>query len=130
MGAEWLPGIGDVCGPDDYVERYGEPEAGPGRLRAVLSDALALVASELVTYAPGDDPALDANVRAVACSVAYRVLSRPADGLSSAQESAGPYSRQVAFANADGAMYLTRSERRRLGADGCAVGCMSLGGAS
>jgi len=105
---------------EDYLARYGdEASADPGRLAALLDDASALIAAEC----PGidrADPVAAANARAVACAVVRRAVGR-ADGVASVQQAAGPYSGQVTWANPEGAMYLTKQDRARLG---CEAGCV------
>lgn len=113
---------------EDYTDRYGEP--GPdeaARLDALLLDASAYIKSEMPLYEPGDDPVMDANVVAVTCAMVWRVVSRPLEGVSQVQQTVGPYTQGLSFANADGAMYLTRSEQSKLGTNAAFVGTVTIG---
>lgn len=113
---------------EDYIARYGEPSPDEAdRLDALLLDATAYIQSEMPLYKPGQDEVMDANVKAVTCSVVWRVVSRPLEGISQVQQTVGPYTQGLSFANADGAMYLTRSEQSKLGTNTAFVGTVQIG---
>lgn len=107
---------------DGYEARYGEVDAPMReRVEARLLDASALVLSEMGGYVPGEDEVLDANVEAVVCEVVRRAVSAAVEGASQYQQTAGAYSASVSFANPDGALYLSGSNRARLGISSGAV---------
>ena len=104
----------------DYAARYGEP--ADGRCAALLEDASALLDSEYLArygteWAEGEHPAFDRNACAVACAVVSRALSVP-DGFQGATQytqTAGSYSASMTMANPTADLYLTKSDRVRLG---------------
>lgn len=100
---------------EDYVARYGEVDDGVlTRLDALLEDASAMIRVEAGEV---DDPdgVWAANARSVACQVVHRVLDRTMEGVTQVSQGVGSYSGAVTFSNPDGAMYLTRADRTRLG---------------
>lgn len=92
------------------------------RAEALLEDASALVRD----LAKGIDQRLaagsvsTATVRAIVCAVVKRAMQGPTDhdGVTQVQQSAGPFSQGVSFANPTGDLYLTKVERSRLGGTG------------
>lgn len=90
------------------------------RATALLADASALVADALeragVAVDPGDEVQA-ANLRSVCCSMVRRSMDVPEGmaGVSQCSQTAGPYSGSASFANPHADLYLTTSERRRLG---------------
>lgn len=104
--------------PADLAARWrplapGEVE----RARVLIEDAQSLIQDECPRWAA----ASAATRRRVVCAVVKRAMAGPlADegltGISATTETAGPFSQQVTFANPSGDMYLTRAEKRSLGA--------------
>lgn len=79
----------------------------------LLSDASQLIRDTC----PGWAGASTATLKAITCAMVKRALISGTDnaGLSSAQETAGPYSQTMTYANPTGDLYLTRAEKQRLG---------------
>lgn len=106
--------------PDDLADRWRPlSEAEQARAAVLLSDASAIIR----TLSPGIDAKiandlLDPDVpRAIVCAMVKRVMQGPSDldGVSQTQQTAGPFSRGVSFANPSGDLYLTKTEKQRLG---------------
>lgn len=109
---------------EDYEARYGTvAESERTRLSARLADATALILSEMPGYEPGYDEVLDHNAQAVCCEMVHRAVTRPdgLDGVTQLQQTAGSLSASMSLSNPDGALYLSRSDRSRLGLDACVV---------
>ena len=86
---------------------------------ALLGDASVMIRSE----APGIDAKIlagelspDAPLQ-VACRVVKRAMQGPEDlgGVSTFQDTAGPFSHSMTFANPAGDLYLAKADRRLLG---------------
>lgn len=79
----------------------------------LLSDASQLIRDTC----PGWAGAAPATLKAITCAMVKRALISGTDnaGLSSAQETAGPYSQTMTYANPTGDLYMTRAEKQRLG---------------
>lgn len=92
------------------------------RAETLLGDASALIRdlAKTVDQRIVDEELDPATPRAIACAVVKRVMQSPADfdGVTQAQRTAGPFQQGVTFANPSGDLYLTKLERRRLGAGG------------
>lgn len=117
--------------PSDYEARYGEG-IEHRRLSVLLDDASSLIASEWQRktghpYAKGERPVFDDNVVAVCRGIVNRAAGSQCDfaGASQYTQTAGSYSASVTLANPSGDMYMTRSERRRLGLSGPRIGSVS-----
>lgn len=91
------------------------------------ADTLLIDASALVRDLAKDidqrveDGEIDPNTpRAIVCAMVKRVMQGPTefDGVTQAQQTAGPFQRGVTFANPSGDLYLTKLEKKRLGAGG------------
>ena len=86
----------------------------------LLEDAWVQVRSEVPTLAArieaGDQDLLSAAIR-VECAMVKRAMSVADDafGVTSTQETQGPFSRTFQFNNPMGDLYLTKAERRLLG---------------
>ena len=111
---------------EDYKKRYGET---PERAETLLEDASALLVSDFMRYhgkpyEKGLNVCFDANACAVVCAIVSRALSIPAglEGTSQYTKTAGPYSTTLTYKNPTGDLYITRSERTRLGLSGIRIG--------
>jgi len=100
------------------------------RAGVLLEDADALIREA----APGIDARIEAGSldpivpESIVCAMVKRVMQGPADldGVTQAQQSAGPFSQGVSFANPSGDLYLTKGERGRLGAGRARAGSVDL----
>ena len=83
------------------------------RATVLLGDAVAILRS----LSPDIDDRTDNEAIAVACSMVKRVMQGPVDmdGVTQSQQTAGPFSQGVSFANPSGDLYVTKFERKRLG---------------
>jgi hypothetical protein len=91
----------------------------------LLDDASAIVRAECAGIDTRiTDELVDADlVKATVCAMVKRsMLAADQAGVSSQQETIGPFSRGVQFTNPLGDLYLTRQERRRLGYGGVRAG--------
>lgn len=79
----------------------------------LLSDASQLIRDTC----PGWAQASEATLKAIACAMVKRAIIAGSDnaGLSSTQETTGPFSQTWNFSNPTGDLYLTRTEKQRLG---------------
>lgn len=79
----------------------------------LLSDASQLIRDTC----PGWVHASEATLKAIVCAMVKRAMIAGSDnaGLSSTQETAGPYSQTLTYSNPTGDLYLTRTEKQRLG---------------
>lgn len=83
-----------------------------------VADTLLSDASQLIRdTCPGWESASEATLKAIACAMVKRAMISGVDnaGLSSSQETAGPFSQTWNYANPTGDLYLTRTEKQRLG---------------
>lgn len=114
---------------DDYKARYGEP-ADSARTDVLLQDAsdlmLAAFEDRLGAYSVGACPAFDRAAPAVCCLLVNRVLSAPSAmaGATQYSQRAGGYTASVTYGSALGEMYLGRSDLKRLGLTGQALGAL------
>lgn len=114
-----------------YAEHFGTPPAKiTDRLDAELARASRFVRAEC----PGvderiADEELDPDVAAdVVCEMVKAAASSPAEvGVTQAQQTSGPYSQSMTFANPTGDLYLTKSQRRRLGCGGQRAASIPMG---
>lgn len=83
------------------------------RADVLLADASALV-RDLAPSVGDLDPG---TPKAIVCAMVKRVMQGPVDmdGVTQTQQTAGPFSQGVSFANPSGDLYLTKLEKRRLG---------------
>lgn len=115
---------------DDYKARYGEP-ADSARTEVLLQDAsdllLAAFEDRIGEYAEGACPAFDRVAPAVCCLLVNRVLSAPSAmaGATQYSQGAGIYTASVTYGSALGEMYLGKSDLRRLGLTGQALGSLT-----
>ena len=99
------------------LEGRWRPLSLPERKRAalLLEDAETLIKDEC----PRWHTASEATLRRIACKIAQRALNTPfgeyAGAIQQTSTTAGPYSQQMSYANPQGDMYLTKSEKRALG---------------
>lgn len=79
----------------------------------LLSDASQLIRDTC----PGWVHASEATLIAIVCAMVKRAMIAGSDnaGLSSTQETTGPFSQTWNFSNPTGDLYLTRTEKQRLG---------------
>ena len=97
---------------DDLKARW--PDLSDTKLaETLLSDASQLIRDTC----PGWVHASKATLIAIACAMVKRAMIAGSDnaGLSSTQETAGPYSQTLTYSNPTGDLYLTRTEKQRLG---------------
>lgn len=115
---------------DDYKARYGEP-ADEARTGVLLQDAsdlmLAAYEDRVGEYIEGGCPAFDRAAPAVCCLLVNRVLSAPSAmaGATQYSQGAGGYTASVTYGSALGEMYLGKSDLKRLGLMGQALGALS-----
>ena len=83
------------------------------RADVLLDDASALI---LDLKPDVEDWASETTLKAIVCAMVKRVMQGPADldGVTQTQQTAGPFSQGVSFANPSGDLYLTKGEKRRL----------------
>lgn len=111
----------------DYEARYGT--GAPERVEVLLQDASALLRSNFIAYhqtayKEGLNPRFDENACAVVCAIVARAVNVPSgfEGASQYSQHAGPYASTLTFANPTADLYVTRSERARLGLSGVRIG--------
>ena len=111
----------------DYEKRYGF--GVPERVEVLLQDASALLRSNFIAYhqtayKAGLNPRFDENACAVACAIVARAINVPSgfEGASQYSQQAGVYKSTLTFANPTADLYITRSERARLGLSGVRIG--------
>lgn len=111
----------------DYEKRYGS--GAPERVEVLLQDASALLRSNFIAYhqtayIEGLNLRFDENACAVTCAIVARAVNVPAgfEGASQYSQHAGPYESTLTFANPTADLYVTRSERTRLGLSGIRIG--------
>lgn len=115
---------------EDYRARYGDP-ADEARAATLLSDASDLLMSAYESnvgdYERGKVAAFDRSAAAVCCLVVNRVLSAPAAlaGAMQYSQGAGGYTASVSYGSALGEMYLGKSDLKRLGLAGQALGAFT-----
>lgn len=99
----------------DLESRWrGLSEAEQARAEVLLADASALIRDTVPKWGQVSDQTL----RVICCAVVRRAMSVDVDlpdGVSSFNETAGPFSQQMSFANPTGDLYLTRAEKARMG---------------
>lgn len=97
---------------DDLKARW--PDLSDTKLaETLLSDASQLIRDTC----PGWAHAPEATLKAIACAMVKRAMIAGSDnvGLSSTQETTGPFSQTLTYSNPTGDLYLTRTEKQRLG---------------
>jgi hypothetical protein len=93
------------------------------KAEVLLEDASVQIRSEVpdlkVRIEAGDSDLLSAAIR-VECAMVKRAMANGDDGVgvTSAQETQGPFSQTFQFANPSGDLYLTKAERRLLTSSG------------
>lgn len=110
----------------DLLDRWPDLVDVPdATLSARLDDANATVAAELegAGVSPEATPSdvLAANLKSVVCDVAHRALFAYVSGMvgvTQFSQTAGPVQQSQSFGNPMGDMYLTASDRRKLGISG------------
>lgn len=112
---------------EDYEARYGSV-LDQDRVTTLLGDASNYLTALYFLewgeeYKAGEHILFDLNVCAVTCSIVSRVTNVPAgmEGVSQASQGADSYSASYTFANPTGDIYITKSERERLGFGGSGV---------
>lgn len=109
--------------PVDYRTLY-DTEIGDARLQELLDRASRDIASELraagIAYDDPDDD-YEADLRDVACAMVRRAIGADSTGCdipfgaSQFSQTGGPYTTSATLANPYGDMFMTKSERRKLG---------------
>lgn len=115
----------------DYTSRYGAVD-DEAQLTVLLEDASnflkALYFEEWgVEYMQSVHPIFDDNACAVACAIVSRSLNVPAgmEGVSQASQGADCYSASFTFANPTGDIYISKSDKQRLGLGGMKIGTIA-----
>ena len=103
------------------------------RVETLLSDASALIAAEAARVGLSfdePDPITAANLTAITCEVVKRAMLSPIDQASVTQQgiNVGDYGMSMTYANPTGDLYLTASEKRRLGISRSRCTVVLLGG--
>jgi hypothetical protein len=81
---------------------------------AFIRDATVYIRAQAGIPAPA--PAyMTELLRTICCAVVLRSFQATAFGVSSVQQTAGPYSENFSFANPSGDLYLTSAEKKMLG---------------
>jgi hypothetical protein len=119
----------------DQLEARWRPltESEIEQAETLLEDASVQVRAEIPTLAArieaGNPDLLSAAIR-VECAMVKRALSAGDGGygVTSTQETQGPFSRTLQFSNPMGDLYLTKAERRLLGGAGQQAFTISMGG--
>lgn len=99
----------------------------------LLGDASAMIRVEcpdVDVRLTAEPPALDAAIpKLIACAMVKRsmIAGADAEGISSTQQAAGPFSQSQNYANPLGNLYLTKAERRMLGCGGQRAGSVQMG---
>jgi hypothetical protein len=100
---------------DDLMKRWRSlTEDEQDKAAVLLDDATAMIAAEC-KKARAHPP--EGLLKIVCVDMAKRAMSSPVDDIpaSNVQQTAGPYSASVTFANPMGDMYLTKANRKLLG---------------
>lgn len=115
----------------DYAARYGQP-TDEGRVAALLEDATALLLSAYeqchgAAYQEGERPAFDRAAKATCCAIVSRALNVPTgfEGATQYTQTAGSYSASVTLSNPTGDLWLSKSDRQRLGLVGYRIGSIA-----
>lgn len=105
--------MGPFATVEDLEARWrGLSEAETRRAEALLEDASDLIR----TLVPDWESLGEGLLKRVTCQVARRaMLAADVGEVSSMQETTGPFSTQVSYANPQGDLYLTRLEKLQLG---------------
>ena len=107
---------------EDYEARCGEAE-DPERVKTLLGDASAFIASQPGFSRDEADEVKEANLVRVTCAVVDRALSAgDLAGFQSVSQGAGGQTASVSVYNPSGDFYLTKAERRALGIGGGRIG--------
>lgn len=105
---------------DDLEAAWRPVEAGEyRRAEALLEYACEIVAAELSGSGrdPGGDDPSPTIKRHVVCSMVRRaMLNDEREGVSQSSMTVTPYAQSWTYANPDGALYISKAERRLLGA--------------
>lgn len=116
---------------DDYIKRYGAVD-DTDQLTVLLEDASNFLKALYVEewgqdYMAGVHPVFDDNACAVTCAIVSRSLNVPAgmQGVSQASQSADVYSASFSFANPTGDIYISKSDKQRLGLGGMKIGTIA-----
>ena len=112
---------------EDYEARYGLVQDRE-KVTTLLGDASNYLSALYFQewgeeYKAGGHSLFDLNACAVTCSIVSRVVNVPAgmEGVSQASQGADSYSASYTFANPTGDIYITKSERERLGFGGSGI---------
>lgn len=90
----------------------------PAMTDTTVADTLLADASQLIRdTCPGWAAASEATLKAITCAMVKRAMIAGSDnaGLSASQETAGPFSQSWTYSNPTGDLYLTKTEKQRLG---------------
>lgn len=111
----------------EYEARYGKVD-NPDEIQAALNDAADALQSAYEQrwghYMPGAHRAFDRCHEAVACSMVRRAATVP-DGFAGAtqfSQGAGGYTASVTYGGSLGDVYVSKSDRKRLGLLGTTIG--------
>jgi hypothetical protein len=100
---------------DDLVARW-RPLSTEEQARAgvLLDDAAVRIDATVATSDPATEQELAARL-IVSCDMVKRAMSAGGIGVTSQQETMGPFSTSQQFANPTGDLYLSKSDRKLLG---------------
>lgn len=119
---------------DDLAARWRPlTDAEITRAEIILDDAAVQIRAEVPTLKArieaGDTDLMSAVIR-VECAMVKRAMSVQEDavGVTSAQETQGPFSHTFQYSNPMGDLYLTKAEKRLLGGSGQSAFTISMGG--
>ena len=116
---------------EEYEARWGTVEESErGKVEAALEDATGRILAEMPGYVAGADPVLDHNMASVCRDMVHRAMVRPLtlEGVTQYQQTAGSLSASLSLSNPDGALYLSKADRRMLGLDDGMVVSVPMGG--
>lgn len=99
--------------PDDLAQRWRAlTVAEQQQATVLLGDASQLIRDTCPRWAQ----ATDVTLRSIVCAAVRRVMETGDDpGVAQMTVTTGPFAKTSTFANPSGDLYLTRSEKRRLG---------------
>lgn len=97
------------------------------RAEVLLGDASAQLRAAMRGRVDPDDPVQARALEMTCCNMVRRAMSGGADaaGISSVSQGAGGFTASVTYANPNGDMFISASERRALGIGGARMGCTS-----
>ncbi|MDR1954289.1 MAG: phage Gp19/Gp15/Gp42 family protein [Clostridiales Family XIII bacterium] len=100
----------------DIEERLGRnlTDIEKGKAEAFIDDATIYMATQANIADPPPTEKTEL-LKSICCAVVLRAFQVPVFGVASVQQTAGPYSENLSFANPSGDLYLTSGEKKMLG---------------